>query len=490
MAKKKQKISKKKVNKLIKILPIPIVILLVIGVVVFLFVAKIIELPSKSGNNGENNTNITTTDTPTITPTESLTTIPTNVPTNTNTTTSPSISGEVLEDFVFNDFSVHFLELGNDATGDSVYIKAGDKDILIDAGSRANSSTTLIDYVKKYCKDGVLEYVIATHAHQDHISGFAGEAKSMKNYKGQNVNRNGVLYYFDVETFIDFANEGEVKEDDINNGVKANDNKQAISSNYNTSTSVYGKYLLSREYAISNGATYYTAKELWDNNNTTFELADGISMDILYNYYYFNPSNDENNYSVCSMFNYNDYHFVFTGDLEKKGEEKLAEYYDGSTPEKTLPHCTLFKGGHHGSYTASNEVLLSKITPEICCVCCCAGATEYSANVDTQFPSQQFVDRIAKYTSRVYVTTMYDEKNKTNVSMNGNIVVSSNGTYIGISASKNLTKLKDTTWFNEEVYVNSKGNNVSGAKKTDFFNADTEGVTLRKRRTWPSYGKE
>ena len=312
----------------------------------------------------------------------------------------------------------------------------------------------------------------------------------MKNYKGQNVNRNGVLYYFDVETFIDFANEGEVKEDDINNGVKANDNKQAISSNYNTSTSVYGKYLLSREYAISNGATYYTAKELWDNNNTTFELADGISMDILYNYYYFNPSNDENNYSVCSMFNYNDYHFVFTGDLEKKGEEKLAEYYDGSTPEKTLPHSTLFKGGHHGSYTASNEVLLSKITPEICCVCCCAGATEYSANVDTQFPSQQFVDRIAKYTSRVYVTTMYDEKNKTNVSMNGNIVVSSNGTYIGISASKNLTKLKDTTWFNEEVYVNSKGNNVSGAKKTDFFNADTEGVTLRKRRTWPSYGKE
>ena len=38
-------------------------------------------------------------------------------------------------------------------------------------------------------------------------------------------------------------------------------------------------------------------------------------------------------------------------------------------------------------------------------------------------------------------------------SFNGNICVSSNGNYIGLYGSNNLTKLKDTEWFNEEVYV-------------------------------------
>ena len=481
---KKKKVSKKKVNKLIKILPLPILIIVVgIVVVIYLFQSGIISFQKKEINNNPN----TTTTVPATTDLPITTGI---IPTTTNTvptTTTSHEEGKIYEDIFYNQFEIHFLELGNDATGDSVFIKAGDNDILIDAGSRAN---TLINYINKYCKDGKLEYVIATHAHQDHISGFAGEAKSMKNYKGQTVNRNGVLYYFDVDKFIDFSFEGEVSEKDIQNGVMANDNKTAVSSNYNTSTSVYGKYLLSREYAINNGATYYTAKELWDNNNISFNLANDISFDILYNYYYFNPSSDENNYSVCTMFNYKDYHFIFTGDLEKKGEEKLSSYYDGSTEEKTLPHCVLYKGGHHGSYTASNEVLLSKITPEICCVCCCAGSTEYSANVDNQFPSQAFIDRIAKYTSRVYVTTMYDEVNKKNISMNGNIIISSNGIDIGIKGSKNITKLKDTTWFNENVFVNSNGNNVSGAKKTDFFTAETEGATVRKRRTWPDYGKE
>ena len=387
---------------------------------------------------------------------------------------------DISENIIYDDFQIHFLELGNKYTGDSTYIKAGDTDILIDAGSRGNSATTLTNYVKKYCTDGKLEYVISTHGHQDHISGFAGNSDSKaKNFKGETVGKTGVLYYFEVGTFIDFAYKGE--------GTKAVDNKTQVSSSYGASTE-YGKYLAAREYAISKGTTWFTAKELWDNNNASFELADGITMDILYNYYYFNTSTDENNYSVISMFNYNDHHFLLTGDLEKDGEEKFVAHYNNIAANPNLPHCDLFKGGHHGSYTASNEVLLNAITPDICCVCCCAGATEYTANYKTQFPAQDFINRIAKHTARVYVTTMFDEVNKTNVSMNGNIIVSFNGTTVGLKASNNLTKLKDTAWFNEEIYVNSSGNNVSGKAKEDFFTAETDGVTKVKRRIWPSYG--
>ena len=66
--------------------------------------------------------------------------------------------------YVSGDLSIHFMELGNKYAGDSIYIKAGDTDILIDAGSRESSTETTSAYIDQYCTDGVLEYVIATHA--------------------------------------------------------------------------------------------------------------------------------------------------------------------------------------------------------------------------------------------------------------------------------------------------------------------------------------
>ena len=378
--------------------------------------------------------------------------------------------------------------LGNDAAGDSVYIKAGDTDILIDAGSNGSSALTIESYVNQYCTDGKLEYVIATHGHTDHIASFAGNNDSnATNYKGEKVGKTGIMYYYDIDTFIDFSYMTAKKIDASKE--ETLENKTQVSSDFSSST-LYGKYLAAREYAISKGTKYYTAKECFNNEGdakSTYTLADGITMDILYNYYYFNTSSDLNNYSVCTLFNYNDRHFMLTGDLEVEGEEKLANYYDSSTAKKTLPHVDLFKAGHHGSPTSSNDVLLSKITPDICAVCCCAGTAEYTPDVDNQFPSQEFINRISKYTDEVYVTTMleYIDSKWTFTPMNGNIIVSSNGTNIGLSASNNLTKLKDTAWFNETIYVKD-GKNVDKKKSTDFYTKDTPDVTERPRRIWPN----
>ena len=404
--------------------------------------------------------------------------------------TNPGSSTDTSEGVIYDDFQIHFMELGNDAAGDSIYIKAGDTDILIDAGSTASSATTLINYINKYCTDGKLEYVIATHGHTDHIAAFAGNSdNNAKNYKGDGVDRTGILYYYDVGTFIDFnyttaTKKGASKEETF-------ENKNQKSNDFSPNT-LYGKYLAAREYAINQGTVHYTANECFNNINgakSTYELAPGITMDILYNYYYSNTSNDLNNYSVCTMFNYNDHHFMFTGDLESKGEQELANYYNSSTKDRTLPHVDLFKAGHHGSLTSSNDSLLKKITPDICCVCCCAGTAEYTPAVDNQFPSQEFINRIAKYTDKVYVTSTikYNEETKKweNTSMNGNITVSCDGNNIGVKASNNLIKLKDTDWFNEIIYVKN-GNNVDKKKSTDFYTKETEGVTPRPRRTWPN----
>ena len=76
------------------------------------------------------------------------------------------------------DLQIHFLELGNKYTGDCTYIKAGENDILIDAGSRVSSIETIDEYISNFVSDGKLEYVIVTHAHQDHYAGFATSEKT------------------------------------------------------------------------------------------------------------------------------------------------------------------------------------------------------------------------------------------------------------------------------------------------------------------------
>lgn len=374
-----------------------------------------------------------------------------------NTDVTPSVPNNAVEGVTYNEFQMHFLELGNKYTGDSTYVKVGDIDILIDAGSKKDSADTIKKYVDQYCTDGKLEYVIATHAHQDHIAGLVGSS-----YNGQ---RRGIFYQYKIDTLIDFALT-------------------------NATTNLYEEYLEGKEYLISKGTKCYSAADCFDNKNgasNIYNLNENVQMEILYNYYYFNESSDENDYSVCVMFNYNkEKYFMLTGDLELEGEEKMAEYYDGSTAEKTLPKVALFKAGHHGSKTSSNDCLLSKIKPDICTICCCAGGSEYTANSNNTFPTQEFITRIAKYTDQVYATSYFDEKELTFKPLNGNIIISYNGSDIAVAATNNTTKLKDTSWFNETVYVDDKGNICSGAKKEDFFTSETKGVKAVPRRVWPT----
>lgn len=368
---------------------------------------------------------------------------------------TPEPTEKIVENIIYDDFQIYFLELGNGNSGDSVYIKAGSVDVLIDAGSKRNSTNTLISHINKYraAGDDMIDYVIATHAHEDHIAGFVGES---------NVSNDGILYEYKIGTIIDFAYK-------------------------NTTSGVSSEYIKVRDDLVSKGTKHYTAAQCFNQENgakRSYELADGITMEILYNYYYFNKTSDENDYSVCTLFTYKDHNFIFTGDLEESGEQKLAAYYDGSSESKTLPQVEVFKAGHHGSKTSSNDCLLSKIQPEIVCVCCCAGGSEYTKYYQNTFPTQEMIDRVAKYTDRVYATTAFNISKLTYESLNGIITISSNGTNIGISATNNIKKLKDSTWFNTTIYADSNG--IYCSSSTKYYTSSTSGVTARPQRVWPS----
>ena len=118
----------------------------------------------------------------------------------------------------------------------------------------------------------------------------------------------------------------------------------------------------------------------------------------------------------------------------------------------SLEKLELFKAGHHGSPTSSNDCLLSVIRPKAVVVCCCAGTDEYTKDPDNQFPSQAFVDRVCAYTQNVYCTNVVSENEDGYEPMNGDIVFysddsGSDGAGIKLWCSDNTLKLKDTDWF-------------------------------------------
>ena len=325
--------------------------------------------------------------------------------------------------------SVHFLELGNKYTGDCTYIKVGDIDILIDCGSKSNSISTVSEYLNQYVTDNTLEYVIITHAHTDHYAGFATSEKVQS-----------IFDLYECETIITFSQITSGKDD----------------------TATYKNYLRELNAEIEAGAEHFTALECVNESENengvkaqkvwTLNAEYDVTLEILDSYYYENRASSENDHSVCVMINQGTgedaKHFLFTGDLEADGEEYLVQLNE-------LPQVDLYKAGHHGSKTSSTDVLLDAIQPKTVCICCCAGSSEYTDNPLNQFPTQEFIDRMAiRNIENIYVTTLcVDYDNNEFTSFNGNIVVislpetSTAEIKFGVNCSNNNTILKDSEWF-------------------------------------------
>ena len=274
---------------------------------------------------------------------------------------------------------------------------------MIDAGSKTGSANTIVPFVKQYCTDGILEYVIATHMHEDHIASFVGSSSA--NYA------NGVFKSFECKTIID-----------------APLTSSKITSN------VYNNYITLRQAEVAEGAKHYTALECWKNENgaqRSYELGEGATLQILYQKYYEQSTSNENNYSVCTLITQGENNYLFTGDLEKEGEISLVA-------SNTLPQGVFYKAGHHGSATSSNAELIDVIKPKVVVATCVAGDTH-------GFPKQSFINNIAKYTDKLYIPSY---KSSSFVMLNGNICVSStDGKSVQVTGSNNDTLFKDTSWF-------------------------------------------
>lgn len=198
------------------------------------------------------------------------------------------LSGDILR--------VTYIDVGQ---GDSTYITFPDgENMLIDGGS---NNSMAYDYLKGE-KVSKIDYLVATHPHEDHIGGLAEICENTKTNK---------VYLPDVSA----------------------------------STKIYNRFLT----ALDKGNCDVNVAE----EGVLIKETDNLRVEIL------SPVESEydnlNNYSAVVKITYKDVSFLFTGDCEADAEELL----DFSKVEADV-----LKVGHHGSKSSSSRDFINAVNPK------------------------------------------------------------------------------------------------------------------------------
>lgn len=189
---------------------------------------------------------------------------------------------------------VHFLDVGQ---ADSTLVLCGDEALLIDGGNNADSSF-IYSYLRDHNVDN-LEYIIATHPHEDHIGGLMG-----------------ALSYTNADIVYSCT-------DNSNNSYFVRLNEKLKERGIPLVVPEIGTELnLGKAKVTFLGPARYT--------------------------------NDENDNSLCFRIDYGDISFLFTGDASYSAEKRLIE-------NKANLSSTVLHVGHHGSGSSSCYEFLREV---------------------------------------------------------------------------------------------------------------------------------
>ena len=105
-----------------------------------------------------------------------------------------------------------------------------------------------------------------------------------------------------------------------------------------------------------------------------------------------NPDKDDNESSVCVLFQSQDCDILITGDRSKTGERDLLQ-------KTTLPELELLIAGHHGSHLATSADLLIATRPQ-------AVVISVGANNRYGHPREELLERLAQFGCEIYRTDL------------------------------------------------------------------------------------
>lgn len=196
-----------------------------------------------------------------------------------------------------NDLLVHFIDIGQ---GDATLIELPNDEVaLIDGGPR-DSSDKLIKYLKNNGIDKI-DYVVATHPHEDHIGGLP---KVIKNFEIDKV-------YMPERT----ANTNIFKE--LLETIQKNNKKIKIAK---------------------------SGDKIIDEENLKFYFLGPVK----------NNYENTNDYSIVSKVEYGQNSIIIMGDAEKTSERDILN-------SNMNLKADVLRVGHHGSSTSSSEKFLEAV---------------------------------------------------------------------------------------------------------------------------------
>ena len=198
---------------------------------------------------------------------------------------------------------LHFLDVGQ---ADATLILSDGEAMLIDGGNVADSSF-IYAYLEKY-KIDYLDYIICTHAHEDHVGGLAG-----------------ALNYAEAGTVFCPVNDYDSK---------------AFQS--------FVKYVEQQGLDL----TKPVVGERFTLGGAQFDILGPVE-----------DYEDANNTSISIKLTYGEHSFLFTGDAEREAETAMLE-------AGTDVSCTLLHVGHHGSYTSTSYRFLYEANPKYAIISC------------------------------------------------------------------------------------------------------------------------
>lgn len=194
-------------------------------------------------------------------------------------------------------FEVHFIDVGQ---ADATLVLCDDQAMLIDGGN-VDDSDLIVAYLQKQ-EVRYLDYIICSHAHEDHVGGLAA-----------------ALHYLEVgQVFCPVA-----------------DYDTTAFQNFSAAAAAQGLSLSLPELG-----------SIIDFGSATMQFL-GPQRDY----------SDTNNTSIIVRLSYGETVFLFTGDAEYQAEQDLVEAnYDLSA--------TVLQVGHHGSETSSSYLFLREVMPQ------------------------------------------------------------------------------------------------------------------------------
>ncbi|MDF2521054.1 MAG: hypothetical protein K0R84_1682 [Clostridia bacterium] len=210
------------------------------------------------------------------------------------------IADAVADTFSSGEVKVHYIDVGQ---ADSILIQLTDgKTILIDGGNKGDAE--VIDQYLKSQKVKSIDYLIATHPHEDHIGSLPF---IVKNYNAASIYMPKLTA--NTKVFEDLLTEIKAK------GMKVNTASAGVSLIESKDTKLF--------MLAPNGTEY----------------------------------DETNEYSAVIKLVYKNTSFLFTGDAEAVSENEMIK--------KNLDlKADVLKVGHHGGRTSTTEAFLKKVAPQ------------------------------------------------------------------------------------------------------------------------------